>query len=100
MTAPESFDLPPRTFFALEAVLFGLALFGLALALTVERGRLTLAEYARMLAWVSLGCWVLAAILWGVQRKRPLPAWLHPATIFFSSMLPFATSTILAWLGG
>nr|WP_290665627.1 hypothetical protein [Ardenticatena sp.] len=95
MASPESFDLPPRTFFALEAVLFGLAL-----VLTLGRGRLTLAEYARMLAWVSLGCWVLAGMLWGVQRKRPLPAWLHPATLFFSSMLPFATSTMLAWLGG
>lgn len=95
MASPDAFDVPPRTFFALEGVLFGLAL-----ALTFGRGRLTLAEYARMLAWVSLGCWVLAAALWGLQRKRPLPTWLHPATIFFSSMLPFAASTVLAWLSG
>ena len=95
MVSHEPFDLPPRTFFILQGVLFGLA--GL---LTLARGRLTLAEYARMLAWVSLGCWVFAAMLWGWSRRRPLPTWLHPAVVFFSSMLPFAASTLLAWLSG
>jgi hypothetical protein len=81
---------------------FVLALFAAAALMTTILGGWSLAGYARMLAWSSLVCWIVAGLIALVARlARPaVDAAGWPRFFFLAGMPLFAASALLEWVAG
>ena len=87
-------------------VWYELALFALAaVAGWLVFGGLTLATYARMLAWAALISWILSGLVFGLRwiadrrdsvSLAPDSGWI--GFLFLAGMIPFAASALLGTL--